>query len=483
VTTAESTEAVGTDEAANTVWKMTLGVDIADVGPCRKRIQVSVPETDITYLRTQLVNDYTAKAQVPGFRVGRVPRELVVNRFRQQLADELKQRVLVQSLEQLTSEHNIDPINEPDMDVESIDIPESGNLSYAFEVEVRPDVTIPDYATLTIKRPGREVTDEDIDKYLGRMLLEYGQRQESEDAAVAGDYVTVNISFEHDGRIARDMSNLSVRLQPTLRFQDGEIEGFDQLMSGAVAGDTRSGKLVISRESSYVPMRGETLTANIKVRSVSKFQPAALDAALAERMGFDSVEALRDSVRNVLQRHVTYRQRQSCRTQLLEQITEAANWELPEELVMKQVENALHREILEMQQAGFTPTEIRGREAALRQKSVSVTRQAMKEHFVLDKIATVENIEVTEGDIDVEISAMAFQSGESPRRVRARLEKSRVIENLEAQIRERKAVDIALERAKFEEVPLDEELVAPLTVEGVDDAICNSMFVRSPAAS
>ena len=121
-----------------------------------------------TYLRTQLVNDYTAKAQVPGFRVGRVPRELVVNRFRQQLADELKQRVLVQSLEQLTSEHNIDPINEPDMDVESIDIPESGNLSYAFEVEVRPDVTIPDYATLTIKRPGREVTDEDIDKYLGR---------------------------------------------------------------------------------------------------------------------------------------------------------------------------------------------------------------------------------------------------------------------------------------------------------------------------
>ena len=244
------------------------------------------------------------------------------------------------------------------------------------------------------------------------ILLEYGQRQESEDAAVAGDYVTVNISFEHDGRIARDMSNLSVRLQPTLRFQDGEIEGFDQLMSGAVAGDTRSGKLVISRESSYVPMRGETLTANIKVRSVSKFQPAALDAALAERMGFDSVETLRDSVRNVLQRHVTYRQRQSCRTQLLEQITEAANWELPEELVMKQVENALHREILEMQQAGFTPTEIRGREAALRQKSVSVTRQAMKEHFVLDKIATVENIEVTEGDIDVEISAMAFQGSD-----------------------------------------------------------------------
>lgn len=480
MTTAEST---AKDDAENTVWKMTLGVEISDVGPCRKRIEVKVPESDITHVRSQLIDDYTAKAQVPGFRVGRVPRDLVLVRFRQQLADELKQRVLVQSLEQLTSEHSIDPINEPDMDVESIEIPEAGDFAYAFEVEVRPDVAIPDYATLTIKRPVRAITDEDVEKYLARMLQEYGIQTETTDPVAVGDFVNISINFEHNNRVAREMANLNVRVQSTLRFQDGEIEGFDQLLAGAAVGDVRVGKVTISAESPYVPMRGETLDAKVRVKGVKKFAAATLDSALAERMGFNSIDALRTSVRNVLERHVTYRQRQSCRTQLLEQITEAANWDLPEELVMKQVENALHREILEMKQAGYTPSEIRARETSLRQRSVSVTRQAMKEHFVLDKIATVENVEVTSGDIDTEIAMMAFQSGESPRRVRAKLEKSRVIENLEAQIRERKAVDIALERAKFEEVPLEEELVSPLNVEGVDDAICNTTFFRSTAST
>ena len=106
-----------------------------------------------------------------------------------------------------------------------------------------------------------------------------------------------------------------------------------------------------------------------------------------------------------------------------------------------------------MQQAGFTSQQILARENELRQKSVSSTRQALKEHFVLDRIATQEKIEVTPIDIESEINMMAVQRGESPRRVRARLQKSGVIENLEAQIRERKAVDFILRSSTFEDVP------------------------------
>ena len=105
-----------------------------------------------------------------------------------------------------------------------------------------------------------------------------------------------------------------------------------------------------------------------------------------------------------------------------------------------------------MQQAGFTSQQILARENELRQKSISSTRQALKEHFVLDRIATKEKIEVTPIDIESEINMMAVQRGESPRRVRARLQKSGVIENLEAQIRERKAVDFILRSAQFEDV-------------------------------
>ena len=472
---------MSTTEATTTAGSAKLGLKVAisETGPCRKKVEVTVPEADIARTREQIVVDYCAKANINGFRVGRVPRQLVESRFRQQLLDELKQRVLVSSLEQLTLENEVDPINEPDMDVETIDIPATGDFTYSFEVEVRPSVHIPDYAQLSIKRPVREISDADVDKYLAGLLTELGTKTDSTEPAVSGDYISTDVVFEHNGKLIRDMKNISLRLQPTLRFRDGEISGFDQLIAGAKAGDTRASSVVISKEAGYVPMRGETLSAVFTITAVQKFTAATLTPETIVQIGSENEEALRKSVRTVLERQVVYRQRQSCRTQLLEQMTESATWDLPETLVLKQVENALHREILEMKQAGYTSKEIKARENELRQNAVSVTRQAMKEHFVLDKIATEEKIEVSPSDIEVEIMAMAFQSGESPRRVRARLEKTRVIENLEAQIRERKAVDIALERAKFEEVPLTDELVADLSVEAVDDAICNVMLARS----
>ena len=104
-------------EALGLPPKMDLKVDIAEAGPCRKRISVVVPQAEIDIVRNGTLDEFASKASIPGFRVGRVPRDLVKAKFRQELADELKQRVLVQSLEQLTEEFEIDPINEPDMDV------------------------------------------------------------------------------------------------------------------------------------------------------------------------------------------------------------------------------------------------------------------------------------------------------------------------------------------------------------------------------
>jgi len=463
--------------------KLDLKVEVTNAGPCRKRIHVIVPEADIARIRENAIAEFTSKANVPGFRVGRVPRALVESKFRRELIDELKQRVLVQSLEQLTAETKLDPINEPDMDVESLDIPESGDFEYNFEVEVRPDVEIPDMTTLTLKRPVREISDEDVEKYLQHMLLEYGEKSAHDGPAAAGDLIVAAVTFQHEGQTVREISELEVRVQPVLRFSDAELAGFDKLIEGASAGETRETELKVSTEANYVPMRGETLTAAFQIQRVEKFNLAELNHDLLGRIGVESEEKLRAEIRSILERQVTYRQRQSAREQLLEKIAASSTWDLPEELVMKQVENALHREILEMQQAGYTPREIRARENELRQRSVSTTRQAMKEHFILDRIATDEGIEVTSQDLEMEILMMSFQSGETPRRLRARLVKTGVIENLEAQIRERKAIDIALERAKYEEVPMTDELVADLSVEAVDDAICNVMFARRPAAA
>ena len=154
------------------------------------------------------------------------------------------------------------------------------------------------------------------------------------------------------------------------------------------------------------------------------------------------------------------------------EVAASATWELPEDLVLKQVENAMYREVLEMQQAGYTEQQIRVRENELRQHQVSMTRQAMKEHFILDKIATQEGIEVSEYDVEAEMYHMAMSRGENIRRMRARMEKSGVIENLEAQIRERKAVDVILSKAVFEDIPM--ETPDTLNVEAVELEVCHN---------
>jgi trigger factor len=97
-----------------------------------------------------------------------------------------------------------------------------------------------------------------------------------------------------------------------------------------------------------------------------------------------------------------------------------------------------------MSQAGFAQEQIMARESQIRQEALETTRQALKEHFVLDKIATRENIECDQSDIDRELLMMSFQSGEPVRKLRARMVKTGMIENLEAQLRERKAVDFIL---------------------------------------
>jgi len=282
--------------------------------------------------------------------------------------------------------------------------------------------------------------------------------------------VTVEADFVHDGKVLHHIDELSLRVRPVLRFQDAEFSGFDKEVVGAKEGDTRELDLTVSMEADNIGMRGETVTLKMTVLDVKRLRRPELDDEFLSRLNVESEEQLRDEVRKMLERQVTYEQRQSTRRQVLEKITESADWDLPEDLVRKQVENALRREILEMQQAGFTRSEIAARENDLRQKSISMTRQNLKEHFVLDRIAEEEDLEVTSTDIELEITMMALQRGENPRRVRARLVKSGMIENLEAQIRERKAVDVILENAEFQE----SEMAPPteVSVAAVNRSVC-----------
>jgi trigger factor len=473
-TTAESADAPAAEaqpEAAP-AWRMTLGVDVKDIGPCKKHVKVKVPAADIAHIRDFVLDEMKSKAAVPGFRPGKAPKDIIAKRFGRELNDEIKQKVLIGSLEQLSQDTQIEPINEPDLDVENLTIPDAGDFEYEFTVEVRPSFDLPAYDQIKIKRPVRETNDSDIDEAQQRFLEQYAEHVPSDGAVEPGDFVEICASFEHKGVTLQDHAHFSARVRSTLRFEDGEIADFDKLLAGAKAGDSRDATITISKEAENLSMRAETVQARLNIEKVSKVKLPELNRALFQRVGVETLDELRIEIEQALQRQIQYDQRQAVRRQVLDKITASATWELPEDLVLKQVENAMYREVLEMQQAGYTEPQIRARENELRQHQVSMTRQAMKEHFILDKIATQENIEVSEYDVDTELLYMAMSRGENVRRMRARMEKSGVIENLEAQIRERKAVDVILSKAVFEDVPM--EKTDALNVEAVELEICHN---------
>jgi trigger factor len=260
---------------------------------------------------------------------------------------------------------------------------------------------------------------------------------------------------------------------PTLNFPDAVLEGFSDLMQGVTVGDSREATVIISSDSPIIEMRGETVSVRFDVAEVQSYVLPELNNEFLSAFGYSSQSELRDGIVEAVSRQLTFAQRQSTRSQLLETMTASASWDLPESLVRQQTDNATRREILEMSQAGFTRDQILARQAQIQQNAVENTRAALKQHFILDRIATDNNLEATREEIDLELHLMARQQGEPVRRVRARLAKTGMIENLEAQLRERKAIDFLLSKVQFTDVP--HEPIRREDQSSVRFAICGNM--------
>jgi trigger factor len=194
------------------------------------------------------------------------------------------------------------------------------------------------------------------------------------------------------------------------------------------------------------------------VLEVKKLELPELTPDFLESIGdFESEADLRDAIRDNLQRQLEYVQHRRAREQVTAALTASADWDLPPALLERQSRRELERAIMELRRSGFSNEEIRAHQNYLRQNSREVTARALKEHFILERIAENEEIVDEPNDYETEIRLLAAQSDETPRRVRARLEKGGGMEVLRNQIIERKVVERILAHAKFKQVPWQPE--------------------------
>jgi len=467
--------------------KLHQQVEMQDIGPCKKHIKVTVDRADIDRLLDKKYSELVVDANVAGFRPGKAPRKIVERRYHKDVTEQIRAEVLLQSLEQLAEEQDIAPLTPPDINPAKIDIPKQGPLVYEFDVEVRPQFDLPNYKELKIKRVHHAFTDDEIAQEEHRILAPYGQLvPKPEGNAQIGDYLVADLTTRAGDRVIGTLKEVTIRIDPKLALKDGVADHFADQVKGANGGDTRVVAITLSDAAAEPNLRGQTVQSTFEIKEVKSLRLPELTHEFLHEFGVHSPEQLRERVRVLLERRHEYQQRQSARDQVMQQLAGKMNWELPQDLLVRQARGALSRKIMEMRSAGISEDEIRARQRLLQQDVLANTASSLKEHFVLQKIAEVEKLDVDEDDMNDEIDRIATQSDESPRRVRARLEKENLMDALATEIVERKALDLVLESAEYEDVtetgPAEQTSVATVEEQAVPGEMHDPTAVP-PAAS
>lgn len=450
----ESNESGFVVESTPEKQKLDLNIQVKEVSVCQRHVTVTIPRQEIDRYFAKQFDDLIPKALVPGFRPGKAPRRLVESKFRPQVADQVKGALLLDSMTQINDDELFSAISEPDFDFEAIKIPDSGDLTYEFDIEVRPEFELPNWKGITLERPVREISDKDVLDHLQEVVQSRGNLiPKTEGAVEKGDFVTVDVRVKLDGKEINAVDGESIRVADIVSFPDAVLENFDDVIVGANIGDSRSASATISTEAENEDLRGKKVDIEFKVAGINSVSAIEISEELVRGYGYSDKDAFKAAVKNVLERQHSYHQSQSIRRQISNLLTESANWELPPELLKRQSRREVERRILELRASGFEESIIRQHENDLRQNSLASTKTALREHFILERIAEENNIQDAAEDYEMEINLIALQQNDSPRRVRARLERRGQMDALRNQIIERKVLELIKSSATIKDVP------------------------------
>lgn len=466
--TALASPASSGDDAAQQPLKLDIAIDT--LSACERRVRVSIPREDIDRYRDLAIGEMMPAAMLPGFRPGRAPRRLVSSRFKSELSDQIRSKLLADAMTQVSDQEKLSPISEPELDVNAVIVPADGPMTFEFKIEVRPEFEMPEWKGLAIRRPSREISAADVDESLTNLLRERARFVPHAGPAKLGDLVVANLRFLDGEAVLSEAADLELIVRPRLSFADGELMGFDALVAKARVGTPITGSLKVSDEAAVESLRGKEITLELTLVDVKQLELPELSPELLSEIGsFESPDELRTAVQKQLENQLEWHRRRQVRQQVSSALTASASWDLPPDLLRRQSLRELERAILELRRSGFDDDSIRRHVNELRQSVMGSTASALKEHFILERIAEDQSISDIAADYDEEIRAIAAQSGESPRRVRANLEKRGLMDVLRNQIIERKTIDLITSHAKFTDTPFEFQ---KRDAEAVDHAVC-----------
>ncbi len=428
-------------------------VEVADAGPAAKRLSVTIPESRIAERQKELFGEIGSDAVLPGFRRGKAPRHLVQKKFAKAVNDQVQGDLLRESYQSAIAKSELRPLGDPDFEnAEDIKVPTSGDMTYSFTVEVRPDVTLPAMDKLTIKKPKIVIKDEHVDQALVNLQNQQGTLGPVEGRGVEeGDYLFADVIMTVDGNTVAEQNDARL-VARSGRIGGVLIDDFAKKVEGMNTGDTRAFDVTVPDDHPAEQMRGKTAGVSLSLKDIRTLIPAEIDQPFLEELGFENNDELMEALREQMVERVEADVKNVMRRQVREYLLANTELDVPEKMSARQTDRVVSRRAMNLLQRGVPEAKVRAAIDKIREGADAEAKNELKLFFILDKVAEDRTVSVEEDEINGQIAMLAIEREQRPEALRQQMQKDGSMMNLAQSMREEKTLDTLIEDAKVEEV-------------------------------
>jgi trigger factor len=421
---------------------------VTELGDSRVRVDVGIEPDTIEKRVERAARQLAGDMRVPGFRKGKVPADLVIQRVgREAVLEQALRDSLAEWYERALLETGITPIGDPQLNVESL--PGAGEeLAFSIEVAVRPPAKLGDYEGLEVGKVEPDIPDEAVQEELDRLREGFAALNPVERPAAAGDILVIDYAGTVDGEPfeGSEATDLTVELG-----SESLLREFDEALAGASPGDQVTVEIQFPDDHRPENLAGKQATFTVTVKEVREKELPELDDEFAsEASEFDTLEELREEIRRRIAAALERRADDDFRAAAVDAAAENARIDLPKELVHARAHDMWERLERSLSARGIDPQTYVQMQGKPREELVTdmegEAERALKREATLAAVADAEGIEVTDEELRGALGP--GEGDEAPEKLLASLRETGRDSLLRSEVRLRKAADVIADSAK-----------------------------------
>jgi trigger factor len=424
---------------------------VSELPGSKVRVQAEVPAADVQKGVNRAARALAREMRLPGFRKGKAPPSLVIQRLGfGPVFEEALREALPEWYEHALLASGIAPVGDPKIEIVSAPEAEEEPLSFKFEIGVRPKAQLGDYKGLEVGREENEPPEEIVDREIERLRESVARLEPVERAAKEGDVLLIDFEGLLDGKAFEGGTATDYLLE----LGGGQlIEGFEEQLTGASADDSRKVEVTFPEDYGAEHLAGQEAVFDIEVKEVrEKVLPELDDDFASEISEFDTLEELRADIRERVARAVDERGEQDFRIAAIDAATDQATVDLPDELASARAAERWERVERQLAARGMAADAYLQMQGKTRDEVIEESRpdaeRELRREAVLAAIADEEGIEASEEEMVEALAHPAEHERTTPEKLLKRLRESGRDAMVREDIRFRKAIDLVAEHAK-----------------------------------